>query len=184
MSYWTAAHLQPHREALALHFLKLNGYTTYFPRLHERRARRGRWIDYTPPLFPGYAFVSIELQWHRARWAFGVINLIMDGIQPARVPDTVIAEIRGRERNGLVVLPKAPRPPSLQPGTPVKIVHGPFSGVFGLYAGMKPGERVEVLLELLGRVTLPKRDVVTVPGGAGNGSRATDAPSSARDREA
>jgi transcriptional antiterminator RfaH len=167
MSYWAAARLQPHREAVALHFLKLHGYTTYLPRLSELRVRHGRRITCTPPLFPGYAFVAIELQWHTARWAFGVIGLIMDGVMPARVPDNVIAEIRGRERNGLVVLPKPPQPSSLQPGTPVKIVHGPFAGVSGLFAGMKPNERVEVLLQLLGRVTLPKRDVVTVPGGAG-----------------
>ena len=36
-------------------------------------------------------------------------------------------------------------------------MHGPFAGHVGLYAGMKPRERVEVLLAILGgaqRVTL------------------------------
>ena len=33
-----------------------------------------------PPLFPGYAFVSIELQWHDARWCPGVATLIKDGL--------------------------------------------------------------------------------------------------------
>jgi hypothetical protein len=31
---------------------------------------------------------------------------VMDGEQPARVPDAVISEIRSRERNGFVELPK------------------------------------------------------------------------------
>jgi hypothetical protein len=32
----------------------------------------------------------------------------------------------------------------------VKVTVGPFAGQFGLYAGMKPHQRVEVLLTLLG----------------------------------
>ena len=44
------------------------------------------------PLFPGYAFVLIELQWHAARWSPGVHRLVLDGLQPA-VPDKVIAEL-------------------------------------------------------------------------------------------
>jgi transcriptional antiterminator RfaH len=159
MPYWAAARLQPHREALALHLLHLNGFMTYFPRLRERRVKHGRWFDYTPPLFPGYAFVSIELQWHRVRWGVGVIGLIMDGLQPAHVPDAVIEEIKGRERNGFVALPK---PPGLQPGDHVRITNGLLKGRLGLYAGMRPQARVEVLLAVLGKVTLPKGDVEAI----------------------
>jgi transcription antitermination factor NusG len=51
------------------------------------------------------------------------------------------------------------------PGAKVRIVEGPLSGLEGLCAGMKPRQRVEVLLQLLGgdqRVTLPKNDVEVV----------------------
>ena len=88
-----------------------------------------------------------------------MINLIMDGVQPARVPDAVIAEIRSRERNGLIELPK---PRGLQRGDHVRVVGGPFSGKLAIFASMKPHERVEVLLSLLGghrTVTLGKSDV-------------------------
>ena len=47
--------------------------------------------------FPGYLFVWVELQWHPARWAPGVAALIMDGVGPAEVPDSVIVAIRSRE---------------------------------------------------------------------------------------
>src|SRR5262249_24553300 len=117
---------------------------------------------FQPALFPGYAFVMIQLQWHAARWAPGTLGLIMAGIEPARVPDNVIAEIRGREVGGLIEL--AP-PPSLTPGARVRILRGPFIDHLGLYAGMKPRERVEILLQLLGgeqRVTLSKGDVAAV----------------------
>jgi transcriptional antiterminator RfaH len=160
--YWCAARLQPRREALALHVLGLNGYATYLTRLRQQRRQHGRKIETRPPLFPGYAFVAIELQWHTARWAAGVIGLIMDGMQPARVPDGVIAEIRSRERNGLIELPQ---PRGLRRGDGVRIIGGPFSGRLAIFATMKPRERVEALLAMLGgerAVTLRKRDVETV----------------------
>jgi transcriptional antiterminator RfaH len=162
MAYWCVGRLQPRHEHLALRFLALSGYQTYFPQLRERRVSRGRKIEVRPPLFPGYCFITIELQWHTARWCPGVIALIMDGITPARVPDSVIAEIRGRERGGLIELPKRS---GLHAGDPVKILTGPFTGHLALYAGMKRRERVEVLLQLLGgaqRVILPKGDIEPV----------------------
>ena len=55
------------------------------------------------------AFVSIELQWSKARYAPGIVGLIMNGAGPARVPDRVVAEIRSREVGGLVKSPKPVR---------------------------------------------------------------------------
>jgi transcription antitermination factor NusG len=150
--YWAAAQLQPQRERLALHCLAGAGYTVYLPRLRQHRVSHGRRIETTPALFPGYAFVLIELQWHAARWAPGVTRIVLDGAAPARVPDAVIAEIRSRERGGLVELPAR-----FRPGDQVRVLRGPLARLVGLYAGMRPRERVEVLLAILGgaqRVTL------------------------------
>jgi transcriptional antiterminator RfaH len=151
VAFWACARLEPQRDALALHFLRQAGFETYAPRLRERRTVKGRKVVRTPLLFPAYAFVFIQLQWHAARWAPGVARIVMDGVQPARVPDAVIAEIRAREVRGLVELPK---PPPAQFGDTMRILRGPFEGRLAIYAGMKPRARVEVLLGLLGRVTL------------------------------
>ena len=162
MAYWAACRLQPHREALALHCLDLNGYETYYPRLRDRRTRFGRTVENRPALFPGYAFVLIQLQWHTARWAPGTLGLIMDGIQPAKVPDPVIEEIRSRERDGLIDLPK---PPPLRRDARVMILRGSFTGHLAIFADMRPRQRVEILLQLLGgeqRVTLAKKDIEVV----------------------
>src|SRR5262245_24675319 len=106
MPFWAACRLQPNRSALALHCLALSGFTTYLPRLREYKISRRRRIETRPPLFPGYCFVWIELQWHAARWCPGTVGLIMDGSAPARVPDSVINEIRAREWNGAIELPR------------------------------------------------------------------------------
>jgi transcription antitermination factor NusG len=48
----------------------------------------------------------------------------MDGVRPAKVPDDVIREIRDRERNGAIELPKR----MLKCGDRVRILAGPFRG--------------------------------------------------------
>jgi len=137
MSYWAVARLEPRREQLALRCLGLAGYETYFPRLREHRISHGRRIEVRPPLFPGYCFLTVEAQWYAARWSIGVIGLIMDGVRPARVADQIIDDLRKRERNGLIELPKRPGP---KPGDQVRILQGPFAGQLGLYAGMRAHE--------------------------------------------
>jgi transcription antitermination factor NusG len=160
MAYWSCVQLEPNRERLALHCLStVNGFEVYSPRIRAPGARRD---DDTRPLFPGYCFVLIMLQWHAARWSPGVVRIVLDRATPAKVPDCIIAELRQRERNGVIDLPKLR---GLNAGDPVKILGGPFAGHCGLYAGMKPHQRIEVLLALLGgqqRVTLPKGDIAAI----------------------
>ena len=145
MAYWTACRLQPNRTALALHFLDLQGYEVYCPRLRELRMLRGRRVEVLLPLFPGYSFLRIVTGWWQARWAPGTCGLVMDGATPAKVPDAVIAEIRSREREGAIELPS-----KLRPGDWVRVLHGPFRDQFAIYAGMTGRDRVAVLLRLLG----------------------------------
>jgi transcription antitermination factor NusG len=71
----------------------------------------------------------------------------MDGERPAVVPDNVISEIRSRERNGLVELPK---PRGFVPGMRVRVIGGPLQNQIGLLGALRPHERVLVLLHLLG----------------------------------
>lgn len=70
----------------------------------------------------------------------------MDGLHPAKVPDAVIEEIRTREHNGAIEIPR----PQLKAGDRVKILWGPFNGQLAIYAGMPGLERVAVLLHILG----------------------------------
>jgi transcriptional antiterminator RfaH len=166
MAFWSCVQLEPNRERLALHCLSVvNGFEIYSPRIRAPRARRE---DITRPLFPGYAFVLIVLQWHAARWSPGVVRIVLDGNVPAKVPDRVIAELRERERGGVVQLPEAP---GLRAGYRVRVTRGPLKGFAGLYHGMSGRQRVEVLLTLLGgqiRTTLPKGDIELAPGSGGS----------------
>jgi transcriptional antiterminator RfaH len=160
MSYWACAQLEANRERLALHCLGLAGYETYLPRILVKRVTPARKTSVqAPALFPGYAFVLIELQWHAARWSPGILRLVLDNDRPDKVPDNVIAELKGRERNGLVELPSSP---GFRRGDKVRIVRGPLAGLEGLVEGLRPQQRIEILLAVLGRVGLARADVEVV----------------------
>jgi transcriptional antiterminator RfaH len=160
--YWCCAQVEQSRDRLAWHCLTLAGYKIYQPLLREHRRSHGRKIIATPPLFPGYLFVWVVRGWWDARWAAGVRRLVMDGEQPARVPDAVISEIRSRERGGYVELPKLH---GLKPGMRVRVVSGPLSEQIGMLAALRPHERVLILLQLLGgqqRVELARNAIEAI----------------------
>jgi transcription antitermination factor NusG len=141
--------LELHREQLGIGHLDRAGFSPWYPQVREyRTGRAGRRVLITRPLFAGYCFIVIELQWYQARWSPGVAGILMTASErPAVVPDRVIGELRSRERNGCVVLPE---PPGLKPGDPVRVTAGLMAGALGLCAGMRSGERVAILLSILG----------------------------------
>ena len=139
------------REALALHCLGLAGYDTTV------RGCVSSGLAWAPHRGPAAAVPRLLLRLDRAAVACRALvrrarGLIMAGDGPARVPDAVIAELRARERDGLIELPK---PPALQPGDRVRIISGPFSDHLALYEGQTAHERVAVLLQFLGASSAP-----------------------------
>jgi hypothetical protein len=118
------------------------GFETYLPRLRERRVVQGRKVEVRPPrrllLRDDPASGPRRVGRRRARRS--------DGLQPARVADRIIDEIRARVR-GLVELPEAEK---FKPGTPVRVLRGPLEGKLGVIADMRPRDRVLILLTLLG----------------------------------
>jgi transcriptional antiterminator RfaH len=166
VGYWCAAQLESGHINFALHCLERLGYEIYAPRLRTYRVSHGRKIQERPLLFWPYVFVGILEQWHAARWAPGVVRLVMAGdTAPARVPDGIIGALKAREKRGAIELTQRPQ---FRRGDRVRILQGPFSGHLAIYAGMKPHERVEVLLALLGserQVVLPKSDVEVIEAG-------------------
>ena len=69
---------------------------------------------------------------------------------PAHLPDRWITDMKSKERNGLIVLPKH----RFDIGQRVVVFSGPFAGQRGMYYGQGSRQREIVLLEALGRVEL------------------------------
>ena len=138
--------LIPNQERLALYCLRLAAVELYNPRIAPPRAARRK---APPALFPGYLFARCTPQWAIIRRTPGVLRVLVDGETPSKVPDAVIAELRRREHNGLVRLPEP-----LRPGVRVRVSKGPLFGLEGLVLGLRPNQRIEILLGLLGRATV------------------------------
>jgi transcriptional antiterminator RfaH len=150
-SRWYVVQTQPCAERRAMAHLERQGFTTYLPRYRKRRRHARRVETVEAPLFPRYLFVSIDLasqRWRSIHSTVGVSHLVCNGSDPAPLPDAVIDQLRAREEEGFVQLPLRP---SFKPGEAVRILDGAFTSCLGLYEGMKDGERIAVLLDLLGR---------------------------------
>ena len=89
----------------------------------------------------------------------GISKVIRNGDEPAKIGQDVIDEIRGREKGGIVQLPK--KKLDGEAGQRVRILRGPFAGhVAALCEAMTEDDRQKVLLDFLGRKAVIELDRV------------------------
>ena len=149
---WYVAQTHPKAEGRAVFHLLRQGFDTYLPRYLKRR-RHARTTDMVPaPLFPRYLFVAIDMaaqRWRSIHSTSGVSRLVCNGEVPARVASSVVDHLKGSEGEGGFI--RLPAKPHFRPGDQIRVLDGVFSSCLGLFEGMNDGERVAVLLDLLGR---------------------------------
>ena len=149
---WYVVQTQANAENKAVANLRRQGFATYLPRYLKRR-RHARRVDFVPAaLFPRYVFVEIDMAVHRWRSIYstvGVSRLVCNGDCPAPVPDDVVGSLRSRENaSGLVQFDQRPK---FTIGDKIRVMEGAFCDCLGIFDGMSDSERVEILLDLLGR---------------------------------
>lgn len=149
---WYVVQTQPNAERKAVFNLVRQGYQVYLPQ-YLRRRRHARRVDMVKsPLFPRYMFVdasSAAQRWRAIQSTIGVSRLVCQGDMPAAVPAGVIQQLREREDDqGFIRLDRRPK---FAPGDKVRVQDGVFDSCLGLFEGLTDGERVAILLDLLGR---------------------------------
>jgi len=148
---WFAVVTKPRSEAIAHEHLLRQGFDCLLPRLRRVRRGAGGLKARIECLFPNYLFLRADTQFtslapvRSTRGARGVVRF---GGVPAEVPEIVIESIRQRidGEDGFVRL----EAPQLNPGQRVRLTGGPLSGLEGLFLLNEGGERVRLLLQLLG----------------------------------
>lgn len=150
---WFAVHTRPHGESCAARNVERQGFEVYFPRYLKKRRHARRTEIVAAPFFPRYLFVAVDMatqRWRAINSSFGVSRLVGWADQPLSVSPSIISALRQREsEDGFIALQSEIE--RLKPGAPVYITSGPFADCRGLFEAVTDNERVQILLDLLGR---------------------------------
>ena len=149
MLNWYALHTKPRCESQVVRVLDVEKIETYLHLFHVA-ARPGR--SPVRVFFPGYIFAKLDLQvfpLSRVKWMQGMRQVVsFDGI-PARVDETIIAQIRERLKLSHAVDLQGEM---LENGDHVIITNGPLRDVDAIFdRKLSAAGRVRVLIQLLNR---------------------------------
>jgi transcriptional antiterminator RfaH len=157
-SAWYCARTKPKHEHIAAANLgKRLGLEVFHPRLRLERATRRGIVRVVEPLFPCYIFVYCILEncLDEIRHVTGISSLVHFGHKIPPVPDSAIVELKHcfETEEPMVV------EDGVIPGAEVKIADGVFMGFSGMVVrALSAGQRVQILLDFLGRITLAEVD--------------------------
>src|SRR5262249_2064605 len=128
---WYVAQLKNGRERVAIEGLGDQGFEPYYPQMQVVKARNGRSIDTTEPVFPLYLFLQSKpfAEYRRAiNNTRGVIRLLGND-QPCALPEVEIEALKLRERSGLL---RHPHRRAIRAGDVVVFKNGCFAGLQGV----------------------------------------------------
>lgn len=155
---WYCARTKPKHEHIAAAGLaKRLGMEVFHPRLRSERATRRGVVRVVEPLFPCYIFVRCRAagDFEDVRYSSGVSGLVQFGQRVATVPDQVIEELRQCFGSGDPMWVEE----MFCPGAEVTVAGGCLLGSRGVVVRvLSARQRVQVLLDFLGRPTLAEVD--------------------------
>ncbi len=150
---WYVAATEPRKEWLAVLNLEQQSFRSLCPRFHKVRRHARRMETVLAPLFPGYVFVSFDVdndQWSSINGTLGVRRLIRFGpTRPQPMPDAAMIQLLGRCRDGIMIR----LIDDIQAGDAVRIISGPFADQLAKVESLDDKGRVRVLLDILGGAT-------------------------------
>ncbi len=168
---WHLLLCKPNQNHIAFRSLKKLNFDLFMPHHRVKRLIRGQAASELRPVFGGYLFLAADPsrpRWHQVKAAPGISQIIGFGQSgPAIVhPDVVAGLMYHTDQNG--VLRK--HADDFAVGDKIRIISGPFADFITSVEKIAPDDRLNVLLELLGRRTsmlIDKRDCKSVSRAAG-----------------
>jgi transcriptional antiterminator RfaH len=168
---WFCLKAQPKREHIAAAFLRQNSEIELFcPRLRLRKHTARGPVWFIECMFPGYLFAKFNYAnlHRRVIQAPGVTSFVRFGDHLGLLPDELIGEIKGHMGNDeLVEIHEG-----LESGQNVQVIQGPFQGFEALVTRfIAARDRVEILIEWMGRSLYAELDVADLVSVAGTRPR-------------
>ncbi|MGZ8899949.1 MAG: transcription termination/antitermination NusG family protein [Limisphaerales bacterium] len=150
---WFCVRSHPKREHIAAAHLRMVPEVEVFcPRLKVKKATRRGLVTFIESLFPNYLFARFDSKrlLDKVKHSPSVSTIVHFGNKMPMVPDEVILDLRsGFPEDEIIDCDR-----HVEAGDEVTIGEGPFAGMKAtVLRVMTPYQRVEVLLEMLGRVT-------------------------------
>lgn len=150
MKCWYLVSTKPRKDSYAQEQLINQNYEVYRPVTKRIKTRTNKKVQLIESLFPRYLFVRMENgvdDWGPVRSTKGVAGVVRFGAQLAKVEDSLIHEIKTREK---VWSDQTIDMDRFKKGQTVKVTQGPFSGLDAVFARYNGEQRVIVLLNILG----------------------------------
>lgn len=145
---WYLIHAKPSQEHIAQENLERQGYETYLPLTSLLRKVRGKSVRKIGPLFPRYLFIHLSDQidnWGPIRSTLGVAALVRFGMEPAKVPERLIRNLKAEESEpGIHPIKQQ----EFEKGDNVRIAEGPFEGYEAIFSAKDSNDRVLILLKI------------------------------------
>ena len=155
---WYCARTKPkHEHIVAANVSRNMCLEVFHPRLRMERATRRGVMRVVEPLFPCYIFIRciLENRLDEIRHVTGISSLVHFGRKIPAVPDSAIEELKQCFESEQPMIVQD----GVVPGAEVTIVEGAFFGFSGMVVrALSAGQRVQILLDFLGRVTLTEVD--------------------------
>lgn len=152
MKRWYVAHTKLKAEEIALLNLSMQGFKAFLPRYHRIRRHARKTDVVIAPLFPRYLFVELDIEQDRflsVDSTRGVAYLLRQNGCPAPLPSGVVESLL-MQADVKEVVPLSSLE-LFELGMKLRILDGAFAGYQGIYERMTDNERVQLLLEMLGR---------------------------------
>ena len=154
---WYLVQCKPNAAQIAVHNLENQSFGTFLP-LQEITKRKGKIFQrQIRPLFPGYVFVQIDPNhgpWRQVNSTRGVARLVRLGAEPSVVPNGIVEALMARcDKQSMLCQTSKIRSSQLHAGNRAQVKQGPFSGFVATISDIKPNNRINILIDIMGQTT-------------------------------
>ena len=149
---WYLLQTKPNAHITACENLRRQGFDVFLPLISKTIKKKGKFVDTTAPLFPGYLFVGTLIQpiaWKSVNGTRGISKAVtLDGVYRS-VSAHIIEGLQSRcNKDGVIQSLNG-----IVSGDRAKIERGPFSEFVCTVEQIKDDQRAWVLIDLLQQQT-------------------------------
>ncbi len=150
---WYLIYTKAKGEEIAHDNLLRQGFNAYLPKIKREKRLRGKYRPIVEALFPRYLFIQLDTKsdnWMPIRSTIGVSNMVRFGGIPAQVPHELVSELQNfDDADGI----HNSQEEKYQSGQEVEFVSGSLNGYRAIFDKYVSGERISVLLDIVGKHT-------------------------------